>query len=623
MTLTQKTVGRFAAFVRFLRAEPESPKAKRWSVVIALLAAMWITGFSLVLALGDYKIYIFGGYFIFPQIFLLNFLPVAGVMMVLWALTGRMALSYGLTSTLFIGGSIINYFKLMFRDDPVVFGDLFIASTGFNAALDYNLAPDLRIIAVLICIIGMGCLIGYAMKGRPDRWLRIVTVAVAAASVMPLWTYVYSSEDIYMNKTKNFWYSNPWTPTQMSVSKGFIYPFIHSITYMTETPPDGYEEEAAEAILARYEDEEIPAERKVNVLAFQLEAYTDFEAMGVEGIDESVYAPYRTIQKESLSGTLLTNIFAGGTVDTERCFVTGYYDLGEFRKDTNSYVWYLKSQGYITSGSHPSYEWFYNRLNINPRLGLDNYKFTENHYTQFTPDTQTYDAQALPEMLRLYQEDAASGDPVFHFNVTYQGHGPYATDNLTWGEVWKPEGAYENVSEYTYNVVNNYLGEIRDTGNHLLDVLDVLREDEVPVVVVLFGDHKPWLGDNNVCYAELGINLDTGTDEGYFNYFATEYVIWANDAAKQCLDGEFCGEGPVTSTCFLMNILFEQLGWQGDSYMQAVNEIRETIQAVSTGGGFVENGSFVRSLSEEGSEALRNLQQIQFYRRNHFVYGTE
>ena len=623
MTLFKKAAERFLAFVEFLRAEPDSPKAKRWSVVIALLAAMWITGFSLVLALGDYKIYIFGGYFIFPQIFLLNFLPVAAVMMAVWALTGRMALSYGLTSALFIGGSIVNYFKLMFRDDPVIFSDIFIASTGFNAAMDYNLAPDLRIVLVLVFIIGMGCLIGYAMKGRPTAAVRIVTLTVIAASVMPLWSYVYSSEDIYLNKTKNFWYSNPWTPTQMSVSKGFIYPFIHSITYMTETPPDGYDEEAAEAILARYEDAAIPEERKVNVLAFQLEAYTDFEAMGVQGIDESVYAPYRMIQQEAMTGTLLTNIFAGGTVDTERCFVTGYYDLGEFRRDTNSYVWYLKSQGYTTGGSHPSYEWFYNRLNINPRLGLDNYKFTENHYTRFTPDTQTYDAQALPEMLRLYQEDAAAGKPVFHFDITYQGHGPYPTDRLTWGEVWKPDGVYENVSAYTYNVVNNYLGELRDTGNHLLDVLNVLREDETPVVVVLFGDHKPWLGDNNVCYNELGINLDTGTDEGYFNYFATEYVIWANDAAKQCLGKEFQGEGPVTSTCFLMNVLFEQLGWKGDCYMQAVNEIRETIQAVSTGGGFVENGSFVRSLSEEGSAELWDLRQIQFYRRNHFVYGTQ
>lgn len=589
-----------------------------------MLAAMWITGFSLVLALGDYKIYIFGGYFIFPQIFLLNFLPVAGVLMVLWALTGRMAVSYGLTSTLFIGGSIVNYFKLMFRDDPVVFSDIFIASTGFNAALDYNLAPDLRIVLVLICIIGMGCLIGYAMKGRPDTWLRIVTVAVVAASVMPLWSYVYSSEDIYVNKTKNFWYSNPWTPTQMSVSKGFIYPFIYSITYMTETPPADYDEAQAEEILAQYEDAVIPAERKVNVIALQLEAYTDFEAMGVQGIHESVYAPYRQIQEEGLSGTLLTNIFAGGTVDTERCFMTGYYELNDFRVNTNSYVWYLKSQGYTTGGSHPSYEWFYNRLNINPRLGLDDYKFTENHYTQFTPDTQTYDAQAIPEMLRLYREDAAAGKPVFHFDITYQGHGPYATDSLKWeDEVWTPDGAYENISEYTYYVVNNYLGELRDTGNHLAAMLNELRQDETPVVVVLFGDHKPWLGDNNVCYTELGINLDTGTDEGYFNYFATEYVIWANDAAKEVLENSFQGEGATTSTCFLMNVLFEQLGWQGDSYMQAVNEVRETIQAVSTGGGFVENGSFVRMLSEEGSKALQELNQIQYYRRNHFVYGTQ
>ena len=619
----KKLTDRFWSFVQFLRAEPEHPKARRWSVVIALLAALWITGFTLVLALGDYKIYIFGGYFIFPQILLLNYLPVAGVMLALWGLTGRMTLSYGLTSTLFIGGSIVNYFKLMFRDDPLVFSDLFIASTGLNAAKDYAIVPDLRIILVLVCIFAMGGLIHYAIQGKPSAKVRIVSVLLVAASVMPLWTYVYSSEDIYENKTKNFWYSNPWTPTQMSVSKGFVYPFLYSITYLSETAPDGYSDAAAEAILDAYEDADIPEDRKVNLIAFQMEAFTDFEAMGVQGIDESVYAAYRQIQAEGYTGTMLTNIFAGGTTDTERCFLTGFYELNDFRVETNSYAWYLKSQGYVTGGSHPSYEWFYNRLNINPRLGLDDYKFTENHYTQFTPDTQTYDAQALPEMLRLYQEAAAGGDPVFHFNVTYQGHGPYATDNLTWGTVWDPTDAYGTVSDYTYYVVNNYLGEVRDTGDRMLELLEELRYDETPVVVLLYGDHKPWLGDGNSCSTELGINLDTGTEEGYFNYFGTEYVIWANEAAKDVLGEEFAGEGPTTSSCFLMNVLFEKLGWIGSRYLQATDAVRDTLQAISTGGGFVENGAFVHQLSEAGEQTLLDMRYIQFYWRNHFVYGTQ
>ena len=34
------------------------------------------------------------------------------------------------------------------------------------------------------------------------------------------------------------------------------------------------------------------------------------------------------------------------TVDTERCFLTGNYQLRNFRGNANSYAWYLREQGY-------------------------------------------------------------------------------------------------------------------------------------------------------------------------------------------------------------------------------------------------------------------------------------
>ena len=53
-----------------------------------------------------------------------------------------------------------------------------------------------------------------------------------------------------------------------------------------------------------------------------------------------------------------------------------------YRADTSSYVWYLKSQGYHTSGDHPSNNWFYNRQNINAYMGFDEYRFAENFYKE-------------------------------------------------------------------------------------------------------------------------------------------------------------------------------------------------------------------------------------------------
>ena len=52
------------------------------------------------------------------------------------------------------------------------------------------------------------------------------------------------------------------------------------------------------------------------------------------------------------------------------------------------------------------------------------------------------------------------------------------------------------------------------------------------MVIVVFGDHNPWLGDGNAVYKAIGLDLDFSTEEGFYNYYSTRYLIWANDAAK-------------------------------------------------------------------------------------------
>ena len=135
--------------------------------------------------------------------------------------------------------------------------------------------------------------------------------------------------------------------------------------------PEGYDEEKAKEILASYEYDNIPENEKVNIISIMLEAYNDFsEFEGVElGID--VYENFHNIQKESISGKLITNIFAGGTVNTERAFLTGYQNHPKYYSYTNSFVWYLREQGYRTEAMHPITGSFYNRRNINEYLGFE------------------------------------------------------------------------------------------------------------------------------------------------------------------------------------------------------------------------------------------------------------
>ena len=223
----------------------------------------------------------------------------------------------------------------------------------------------------------------------------------------------------------------------------------------------------------------------------------------------------------------------------------------------------------------------------------------------------------MPEIFHLYEENRdGEGRPYFSFNVTYQGHGPYDTE-----EVWRgkhyTDGRY---STATTNIVDNYLGSVSDTADQLKWLMDRLREEDRPVVLVVFGDHKPWFGDGNSAYQELGVSLDTSTEEGFYNYYATRYLIWANDAAKEVLDNDFVGEGPDVSSCFLMNLLFDQCGWKGDVWAQATADIWRTLPVLTTVGGYVENGVLTENLSEAGQEKLHTYQCLEYFWGTHFQY---
>ena len=430
----------------------------------------------------------------------------------------------------------------------------------------------------------------------------------------------YTSERVYNTLTANYDHVNRWAATQNYLSKGFVYPFLHSITAGAAKVPEDYGEAEAEALLFSHQDGEIPQEKKVDLITIQLEAFSDFSRFaGVEGIDfVSAYKTFHEIEAESYTGDLVTNIFAGGTVDTERAFLTGFADLRDFRADTNSSAWYLQSQGYLAEGSHPSYQWFYNRRNINGYLGLPDYYYFENYYNEVDSVNLAADRLLFPEIFRLYGENRdGEGKPYFSFNVTYQGHGPYSSTENQWGGRTFTDGRY---STETTCIVDNYLASVADTAEELKKLMDAFREEERPVVLVVYGDHKPWLGDGNSAYQELGVNLDASTEEGFYNYYSTRYLIWANGAAKAALENDFVGEGPTLSSCFLMNEVFAQCGWTGSAWMQAANEVRSTLPVITSVGRYVENGVLTDTLTPEGQAALRRFLFMEYYETEHFRY---
>ena len=614
-------------FWLFQRAPDGLPKKRQavfwlWNLGVLLAAGLSLGWLSMFFAYGDYPDTIMKTYFQHPLILFLNIAPVVLALFLVYALVGRPWLAFLATDLVVWGLSLGNYYKLRFRDDPLMFQDLknLRDAAAITAMADYDLTPDKRVIFGVLCLICGTAFLLFLVRGRLPKKPRLALLAACAVLCLPT-AKLMENTGIYNSKTQNFDQIERWSSTQVYLSKGFVYPFLHSVTAGAVKPPAGYSEAETRDLLSSYTAEEIPEGKKVDIIAIQLEAFADFSLFeGVEGVDfERAFGAYHQLEAESVAGDLVTSIFAGGTVDTERAFLTGFADQRNYRTGTNSYAWYLRSQGYTAEGCHPSYEWFYNRRNVNGYLGLPVYYFIENRFRELYPHGEAPDEVLFPEIFRLYEENRdKGGKPYFSFNVTYQGHGPYGTEDVWRGEHFT-DGRY---STETANIVDNYLGSVMDTGRQLQVLFDRFREEERPVVLVVFGDHKPWLGYGNSAYQELGVNLDLASEEGFYNYYATRYLLWANDAAKAALGRDLTGEGPDVSSCFLMNLVFDQLGWTGDAWAQATADIWREIPVLTDLGRYVRNGVLTAELDPEGQEILQRYLSLQYYYSTHFQYRS-
>ena len=586
------------------------------SVLVGIAVSFLLSAVSLYFATDKYGIEMFQSYFENGYIVFLNTLPVFFSIMFVFLICNQLWIGISITSILVIVLSLINYFKLLFRDDPLLVEDLTLFSEMKNMTGRYKIHINRDMI---LWILGMTVVIFVVWKLRKiikiemqirTRIISVIMIVLCGIGCMNRFILNYE----YYQKTENIALINRWGSTQQFISRGFIYPFLYSSKDAGMKKPDGYNKKEIENSLKDIKEDDIPGDKKVNIIAIMMEAYGDFSVYPQIEFDSEndPYAAFNRIKEISYYGNLLTDIFAAGTVRTERRFITGADAYPSLRKNTYSYARYFTDQGYCVEGSHPCYSWFYNRINVNDHLGFSKYDFYESRYSELANGEIAGDNVLFPELYKDLKNSIDDGIPYFNLSVTYQNHGPYSTEQLY-------DTSYvikqEDYTDDEYNILNNYLSGIKNTGEELEKLIEEIESLDEPCVLVAFGDHKPWLGEGNSVYEMLGIDLDVSTLEGFYNYYATPYIMYANDAAKQITGNQFVGEGADLAPNYLMNELFEKLGYDRPAFMKITDLVRKTITAHS-GDIFMENGEVVDKLSDEDQQVWDQYKKYEYYFMN-------
>lgn len=591
------------------------------SLVVLLILSAILGAIMMVLTVVSGKFYLSLLLILDLRVFLLNIIPIFLAMMIIYCIVNRVWLSFALVSVVGFVIAEVNRFKMSFRDDPFVFEDILLFSEAKKMTESYSLYID------IVSFVSLAFLIYTAFVCRKNLQIKIKNLWVRLCSgVLAVMLLIFSCQTLYFDNNKL--YKALWNPLfgseykagDQSTSHGVIYSFLKSIPQAFSTPPIGYDDINAENILSNYETVDIPEDKKVHVISIMLEAYSDFSKFDGVEFDVDPYKNFHKLQRSSYSGKLYTNIFAASTVYTERQFITGYNDMRFSQKNTESYARYFKSQGYYTEAMHPGYGWFYNRNNMNNFLGFDNFEYLENKYSNIPEDeliSEKYweyisDPDFMNQIIKGYERAMENEQKYFNFSVTVQNHAPYPEKAMTEVEYLKKKAEYP---ENFYNVFNNYLSGISKTDGALQTLREYIDSQSEPIVLILFGDHKPRLGNEDEVYNMLGINLDNSTPEGAENYYGTDYLFYANSAAKKALGKRFVGTGNTISPIFIMNELFEYIGLKGPAYMNYMSDVKKEFEVINKT-YLRQNDKYIPASENADNDVLREQKIVEYYVKN-------
>ena len=625
----------------------------RMPLALTLLTAVLLAGCITLLALWCQPNALRSVLVIFkaqPLLIVLNAMPVGLILLALTCLFRNVWFGGALTNLIVCGFSVANRVKIEVRDEPVFPRDLALLKEVGAIVSDYDIAYPWAVIGVVVCTTLALVVLGIFLRCRPfsfaalkarktrgafavlespnrlQSWLlRLTGCCASLGALAALIVTVYASNDLY----NSFKVSNAYYVPSVFNELGFPYCFCHQFTTYPVDKPDGFSKAQAEL----WEQEAAPQmgeKQPVNVIMVMNEAFsdiTDYESFAFDETNE----PLPNLQAmrqdpHAVTGHIVVPNFAAGTANTEFDVMTGIQTnalsatttsaMRVVNRNLDSLFRVYGENGYHTSYFHPGDNWFYNRENVLAWMGAEETRFTNSMEDMETKGRWVTDEYLVRLIQNEFEETISNGDTLFHYMTTIQNHMSYTPDK--YGEdYFYPEVPLNlSVSGHVETLLKVYIEGARDADTMLGELKAYFSAQEEPVVLVFFGDHLPYLGDNQVGYAELGMTEDPYWSD--LTSYETPFVIWANDPAYDMLDWSAVAELPETiSASFLGAAVLELTGHSSDSsWFSFLNELRREFSVVQKNTAVLPDGSVVDSglLDSQSPAGIEKWRQWSYYK---------
>ena len=339
-----------------------------------------------------------------------------------------------------------------------------------------------------------------------------------------------------------------------------------------DTPPDPDDAQiAAENLLSAVPPPKPVAESKPftprNIHIVLLESFWDPNELKKAHYKQNPLAPdFRKLWKSAGYSHALAPVFGGYTANSEFEVLCGFpvtKNNVKFERQLLNAVpclpHILADKGYRTVVSHPNVPVFWNRTHAYRNIGFQTYWSIQDFALNDMNSGFLSDVSLYRQVMEKIAGSLDTQQPILDYIVTYFGHWNYPLSESRPNKI----SSRSEVEE-----VSSYANTIYYKSRELMAFLDQLRQRDPDGIIVVFGDHLPFLGENFAGYVDSGVlapNRSDFTPAMFKFYVSTPLII---------IDGK---NGPVKTGSLPLyqvpKLLLNLLNYNEPSIMDYVNPL--------------------------------------------------
>lgn len=552
----------------------------------------------------------YAGYFTDGLVFLLNWLPVLAVGLIFLGLTGRFGWAFFLWVLFFAIFTAAATIKINLRQEGLKPLDLTLIPTVVQIIPAY--IKEVPVWAYAFALLFLLVLIWLATRWKQpfSGFKRLLPLASGVLILLLLFSGPYKDSELYVKipHTNTYHFH---LEEKIYQAHGAPYAFCYYMKFSYDAFAQ-CDKKLVEEVLGRYERQPFELSPKPDILVYQLESFIDYR----QNSDTFVKNPYEkwyALEKESIAkGELLAVTYGGGTVVTETGVMIMAKNPPHLNQPRQTFATYLKENGYYAESFHPNDGTFYNRVNLHPAMGFDQFyhshNFFHNDLNVFMKDKDL--------MKDVYAKYTAGEKPYFSFTIAIENHGPYNTSTFT-ETPWLKENP--EIAEKDMNMANHFLSGMADSAQEVYHFTRQLNALKRPVICAFYGDHSPNMTEG--AYKALGYPIpreELSPEEALHLSYATPILFWANDAAKTLYD--LPTDGPLDlgemDARYMMPAFAEVFHLGGYPRMAYLNDLRHVLPVVRDD-LYKEGDHYTEKLSPQGEKALNEAKQVEIFYKKH------